>query len=344
VQDKEKTLYFTQDGITYVLTEQGQGNNLPSIRKASLEESIAPDRRSWVVKLDFVGASVRPKGLDSKDATINYFKGKPGEWRTGLKTYGSLVYEDLWPGIDLVYSRTQERLKYEFVVHPGADPGLIRLAYRGAEVSLTDGGRLHMGTPVASFEDEKPDAYQGVGGTRQEVSCSYKLGAPNGERRTYCFDIGPYDRTKPLVLDPAVLVYCGYIGGDGTDEAHGIAVDSNGNTYVCGVTYSAETTFPVKTGPGLTYKGNADAFVAKVKTDGTGLVYCGYIGGNGYEEALGIAVDQSGNAYVCGKTSSTEATFPVQTGPDLTHNGDYDAFVAKIWLRTHLPLDLLLLE
>jgi hypothetical protein len=78
-----------------------------------------------VVKLDFVGGSVRPKGLDSKDATINYFKGKPGEWRTGLRTYGRLVYEDLWPGIDLVYSGTQERLKYEFMVHPGADPVCI---------------------------------------------------------------------------------------------------------------------------------------------------------------------------------------------------------------------------
>jgi hypothetical protein len=135
-----------------------------------------------------------------------------------------------------------------------------------------------VGTPVASFQDERPYAYQGVEGTRQEVSCAYRLEAPNGEGRTYGFDIGPYDRTRPLVLDPAVLVYCGYIGGDGTDRAYG------------------------------------------------------------------IAVDQSGNAYVCGQTNSTETIFPVKTGPDLTHNGDYDAFVAKIWLRTHLPLDLLLLE
>jgi hypothetical protein len=148
VQGKDKTLYFTQDGITYVLTEQG--NSRPSIRKASLEESIAPDRRSWVVKLDFVGGSVRPKGQDSKDATVNYFKGKPGEWRTGLKTYGSLVYEDLWPGIDLVYSGTQERLKYEFVVHPGADPGVIRAGLPGSR-SESNGWRVASGGDASSI-------------------------------------------------------------------------------------------------------------------------------------------------------------------------------------------------
>jgi hypothetical protein len=330
VQGKDKTLYFTEEGITYVLTEQGK--NRPSILKASLggkEESIA--QRSWVVKLDFVGASVRPKGLDSRGATINYFKGKPGEWRTGLRTYGSLVYKDLWPGIDLVYSGTQDRLKYEFVVHPGADPGRIRLAYHGAEVSLTDGGRLDIGTPVASFQDDRPYAYQGIEGGRQEVSCSYRLGALDGEGQTYGYNIGPYDRTKPLVLDPAVLVYCGFIGGIGYDTAFGIAVDSSGNAYVCGFTESTESTFPVKTGPDLTHNGSdTDAFVAKVKADGTALVYCGYIGGNGDEKTTSIAVDQSGSAYVCGDTTSTQTTFPVSIGPDLTYSSSGDAFVAKV--------------
>jgi hypothetical protein len=290
------------------------------------------ERKSWVVKLDFVGAAVRPQGRDLKDATINYFKGKPAEWRTGLKTCGSLIYHDLWPGIDLVYSGTQGRLKYEFTVHPGADPGLIRLAYRGADVHLTDSGRLLVATPVDSFEDEKPYAYQESEGARREVACSYRLEAPHGEGRTYGFDVGPYDRSRPLVLDPAVLVYCGYIGGKKVDYAFGIAVDSSGNAYVCGQTASStESVFPVKTGPDLIYNGgDYDAYVAKVKADGTGLVYCGYVGGSGWDSAYGIAVDPSGNAYVCGHTDSSETTFPVQFGPDKTYNGYSDAFVAKV--------------
>ena len=74
-----------------------------------------------------------------------------------------------------------------------------------------------------------------------------------------------------------------------------------------------------------------DAFVAKVNAAGTALVYCGYIGGSGDDYGQGIAVDSSGNAYVAGDTVSTEATFPVTGGPDLTHNGGTnDAFVAKV--------------
>ena len=109
------------------------------------------------------------------------------------------------------------------------------------------------------------------------------------------------------------LVYCGYIGGSGDDHGHGVAVDGSGNAYVTGETLSTEATFPVIGGPDLTYNdnggGDGDAFVAKVNASGTGLVYCGYIGGSGNESGSGIAVDASGNAYVTGDTDSTQAHF-----------------------------------
>ena len=88
-----------------------------------------------------------------------------------------------------------------------------------------------------------------------------------------------------------------------------------------GRTESTEATFPVNVGPDLTHNGGWDAFVAKVNAAGTGLVYCGYIGGSESDYGDGIAVDGSGNAYVTGFTESDEATFPVTVGPDLTYNG-----------------------
>jgi len=108
--------------------------------------------------------------------------------------------------------------------------------------------------------------------------------------------------------------------------------------YVAGRTYSTEATFPVVGGPDLTYNGGSygDAFVAKVNASGTALVCCGYIGGSAWagDEGYGIAVGGSGNAYVTGYTYSSQATFPVIGGPDLTYNGGYDAFVAKIsWIQ-----------
>ncbi|MEK7752986.1 MAG: SBBP repeat-containing protein, partial [Acidobacteriota bacterium] len=152
----------------------------------------------------------------------------------------------------------------------------------------------------------------------------------SGDAWRYGFRVGPYDRSRPLVLDPSMFVYAGYIGGSGLDIGFGIAVDAAGNAYVTGYTLSTEATFPVAVGPDLTYNGDSDAFVAKVNAAGTALVYAGYIGGSGTDEGRGIALDAAGNAYVTGWTVSSEATFPVTVGPDLTHNGNADAFVAKV--------------
>jgi len=336
VQGSDKTLYFTPDGVTFALTQK-VSEDVRS-RRFSAEEAHSsahyePSR--WIVKLDFVDAnSVPPIGQDQTDAIISYFKGPQEEWRTGLPTYSKIVYRDLWDGVDLVYSGTVNRLKYEFVVRPGADPAHIRLAYRGATVSVNEWGQLEVNTPVGGFQDDAPVAYQEVGGQRAPVNVAYALedAAPlvADEPRSYGFRLGAYDPSLPLVIDPVVLVYCGYIGGSSNEGGYGITVDTVGNAYVTGWTLSSHATFPVAVGPDLTYNGLGDAFVAKVKADGTGLVYAGYIGGNDGEEGYGIAVDTTGNAYVTGVTCSTQATFPVIVGPDLTFNGFCDAFVAKV--------------
>ena len=358
VQGKDKTIYFTSEGLTYVLNGQGDGEKKAGswdFRRKSQPvekaESELQNIRRWVVKLNFMGSNpnVRPLGVEKTEAVISYFKGKQDEWKIGLPTYSRITYRDLWPGIDLVYFGTMDRLKYEFIVHPGAEPSHIRLAYSGVnDLGLNGEGRLEVSTPVGGFEDDVPYGYQEVDGKRIDVALRYKLeelpiektGAlqEGASKRSYIygFEVGEYDRTRPLVLDPAVLIYCGYIGGSGSlqDEGNDIAVDSSGNAYISGVTSSNEASFPVTVGPDLTYNGgDMDAFVAKVNSVGTALLYCGYIGGSDYDWGNGIAVDSSGNAYITGYTSSTEATFPVTVGPGLTYNGGLyngDAFVAKV--------------
>jgi len=313
IQGADKTLFFTNDGVTFALRGKERG---------------------WTVKLDFVGArkDVAPRGEDQQQAVFSYFKGPEKDWKAGLPTFATVVYRDLWPGIDLVYKGTVNKLKYEFVVAPGADPTKIRLRYRGADkLTITTDDALHVTTPEGGYEDAPPMAWQVVNGRRVPVEMAYALGK-GGE---FGFDLGDYDRARPIVLDPAVLVYCGYIGGSGEDFGYGIAVDTSGNAYVAGAVGGTTPTFPVKTGPSTVHSGGLlDAFVAKVRADGTGFVYCGFIGGRGLDSAAAIAVDTAGNAYVAGDTMSSPAMgFPVKTGPITIYRGGFsrgDAFVAKV--------------
>jgi hypothetical protein len=339
VQGTNKTLYFTKEGVTIALPSSDRTIDAPRIEKASLRQPTGPEASGgrWIVKLDFVGANgnARIAGEEKTAAVVSYFKGPREQWKTGLATYGSILYSDLWPGIDLVYSGTPDRLKYSFRIRPGADAGRIALAYRGVTgVALNDVGELEVETPAGRLKDEKPSAYQEVQGRRVGIDVAYRLqsgaaGQPSG----YGFELGSYDRDLPLVLDPAILVYAGYIGGGsaGLDQGFGIAVDASGAAYVTGRADSSESSgFPVTAGPDLTFNGGSDAFVAKVSADGTSLVYAGYIGGASFDFGFGIAVDGEGNAYVTGQTQSNESTFPVTVGPDTTFNGFVDAFVAKV--------------
>jgi hypothetical protein len=135
----------------------------------------------------------------------------------------------------------------------------------------------------------------------------------------------------------SALVYCGYIGGASGDGCNAIALDGFGNAYLAGRTGSDEASFPVKIGPDLTHNGNGDVFVAKLNGQGTGLDFCGYIGGASSDDCTKIAVDQSGNIYVAGETESSQSSFPVKVGPDLTYNGKIDAYLARVnSAATHL--------
>ncbi len=339
VQGRDTSIYFTERGVTLTIADANSSSEAlvrpVAYRGMSAARELAPPAQPqrWVVKLDFVDANpkVRPVGQQPTAALISYFKGPREEWNTGLPTYASLVYRDLWPGIDLVYSGAANHLKSTFLVQPGADPNQIKLSYRGAtSVSINDAEQLQVSTPLGGFHEAKPYAYQEAPGRRLEVAAAYVLGGEASDGMQYSFRVGPYDQRKLLVLDPVVLLYAGYIGGSSTDFGLGIAVDRSGNAYVTGVTSSSQTSFPDTVGPDLTDNGDVDAFVAKVNHTGTALDYAGYIGGSGSDEGLGIAVDRSGNAYVTGLTTSSAASFPDTVGPDLTFNGNFDAFVAKV--------------
>lgn len=128
------------------------------------------------------------------------------------------------------------------------------------------------------------------------------------------------------------LVYSTFLGGSGNEHAGGIAVDSAGNAYIAGGTYS--TNFPALNAIQSSNGGGQDAFVTKINPSGSALIYSTYFGGiggsaPGLEQANAVAVDPVGNAYAVGETSSPN--FPVTTRAlRTTPNGLEDAFVIKL--------------
>ena len=108
-------------------------------------------------------------------------------------------------------------------------------------------------------------------------------------------------------VDPAgsALVFSTYLGGSEQDRAWGLALDSSANIYVAGDTQSSD--FPVTSGVfQAIYKGDEDAFVAKLAPSGGSLLYSTYLGGSNVDSAKGIAVDSSGDAVVVGSTQSSD--------------------------------------
>jgi hypothetical protein len=190
-----------------------------------------------------------------------------------------------------------------------------------------------------------------IGGSADDFGCdialdlwgsAYVTGYASSDENTFPTSIGPslshsggfYDAFVAKVSPGGTaLSYSGFVGGSDYDAGTAIAVDDWGYAYLTGYTASDEDSFPVKDGPSLTAGGSFDAFVAKVDGSGEYLAFCGYVGGSDADLATGIALGRTGSGavYLTGNTYSTELSFPVVAGPDLTHNGGRDGFAIKLY-------------
>ena len=288
---------------------------LPGVGKENITE----------LRMNLLGARPTPhvEGIELLPGKSNYFIGNdPATWRTNVPTYAKVRYENVYPGVDLVYYGNQAQLEYDFVVAPGADPKKIRLYIDGAKKLETDAhGDLVLDLAGAEVRLLKPTVYQRVVGGRKEIASRYVLHG----RRAAGFEVAGYDRNEPLIIDP-VLTYSTYLGGSSGAFGNAIAADSTGNAYVTGGTTS--TDFPTKNPAQATQGGNTDVFVSKFDPTGSTLIYSTYLGGVGDEAGASIAVDASGNVYVTGYTASQN--FPVKSPIQATTGGGSDAFVAKL--------------
>lgn len=279
-----------------------------------------------VVRLDLLGSrrSARPRALEPLSGTVNYFIGdEPSRWRSGVPTFARVSYDDVLPGVDVTYHGSNVgRLEYDFIVAPRADPDVIRIVFSGGDLALRDGS-LAVTTAHGEVIQDAPVLYQTIAGQRVPVSGAFSIvGNEVG------FEVGPYDRRYPLVIDPT-LAYSTYLGGLDGETAQDIAVDASGAAYVVGRTSSAG--FPTVAAFSSSMNGAGDALVTKLAPNGSALVYSTYLGGsNATDQGLAIAVDVTGAALVTGLTWSSD--FPTTVGAfDTSFNGgNTDAFVTKL--------------
>ena len=126
--------------------------------------------------------------------------------------------------------------------------------------------------------------------------------------------------------DGSAIQFSTFLGGASSDSGNSIAVDADGNSYVVG--YTGSDDFPNERAIQTYRAGSSDAFVAKLSLDGSALAYSTYFGGSSSDVAFGVAVGQSGSAYIVGHTRSRD--FPLVTPMQDFNAGEYDVFVAKI--------------
>jgi uncharacterized protein (TIGR03437 family) len=309
---------FLSHGAGYALL---LNSNEADLRLLPARDSSQP----VAVRFKLLGARRRApgSGRNPQPGTSNYFVGKePGRWRTGIPQFGRVEYAGVYPGIDLAYYGNQQRLEYDFLLRPHADPHAIRLSIEGADrVRIDESGDLVLTIGSTEIRQRKPTIYQDSANGRTTVAGRYVRRGP----RQVGFEVADYDSSKDLVIDPT-LVFSTYFGGPGAEVGNAIALDSNGNVYIAGNTNSVGAP-ATSIGP-LLAGGNQDAFIAKFSASGTLIYFTEVGGGDPHTFGSALAVDMAGNAYLAGSTTSSQ--FPTMNAIQGSYHGATDGFVLEL--------------
>jgi gliding motility-associated-like protein len=251
----------------------------------------------------------------------NYFIGNDSsKWQSKCRVFQGITYKNIYPNIDLRYYTNNGVLKYDLIVHPGANPDKIIMKYEGADKLNIKNGELLIKTSVGTSKELSPASYQLDNQGRKEVECRFFQAAENTVR----FKISNYDAKATLVIDPT-LIFCTFSGSAITNWGFTATYGPDGSMFGGGIV--AGPGFPVSLGAYQTsYKGGNpwDVGIIKFNPSGSTRVYATYLGGNANDYPHSLVADNQGNLVVFGRTES--ADFPGTTvGP----GGGRDIFVTK---------------
>ncbi|MFN5365488.1 MAG: SBBP repeat-containing protein, partial [Bacteroidota bacterium] len=312
------------NGISYQFEKHPEIKKKSNPKSISGREEISADDDIETYRLDVRLVGSNPSPTIRKEEKTDYFENYynvPGypEGIQGVSAFEKVIMENVYPGIDWAIYIRDGKLKYDFIVKPGADPSKIVLEYQGAEkLALQNDGSILATSPMGEVEEAKPVCFSG----REEVASAFVL---NGNRIS--FAVNAYDKSQPLVIDPALL-WATYYGGTDYDYAYSTTTDFFGNVYLAG--FAKSSGLATSGAHQTTLSGTlGDAFLAKYDNAGV-MQWATYYGGTNLEIGYSVAVTDAGDVYLTGFTNSTAGI--ASTGAyDVTYGGAglRDAFLAK---------------
>lgn len=336
---------FVARGSGYSLLLDAEGAYL-ALRRSSGNARTRPSVETLRMKLAGANLAASLSGSDPLPGRSNYLVGNDSaKWHHNVPQFARVRYENVYPGINLVFYGNQGQLEYDFQVAPRSDASRVELEFDGLARLELENGDLVLQGEGGAVRLQAPHVYQQEGSQQRPVDARFELRAAN----RVGFALGNYDHNRELIIDP-ILTYSTYFGGSGseicptfvsgatvTPNCPAVAFDNVGNIYVSGSTTS--TDLPVSLGAEQsTLQGVHNVFVLKLNPKANppsaGVVYLTYLGGSATDYSVGIGVDGGGNAFVAGSTSSTNfpttPTNSYQAVPESGSVGTSHAFVTEL--------------
>ena len=268
----------------------------------------------------------------------NYFIGNdPDKWKGNCRIYQAITYNNLYPGIDVRYYTNSGRLKYDIIVHPGADLTPLAIKYDGTDGLVVKDEELVIKTSVGNVRELSPYAYQVVKGLKKEVGCRFKVSG-----NTVRFALGDYSKSDVLVIDPT-LVFSTFTGSTADNWGYTATYGADGSFYAGGIVFE-DGVFPTNPGAFQTSYGDGenddegllgfDIGIMKLSPDGRNRVYATYLGGSKNEYPHSLVADNEGNLVIAGRTTSVGQTnssdnYPIKS-PNSVPGKKYDIVLTKL--------------
>lgn len=300
VENGSFSVLLSNKGIHY------QWSEARGIDKSDLRNNNDLKVEQYRMDVELVGADLNARVIGEEQAVYRerYYLGHLGLNGETARGFGKVTYQNVYPGIDWVLYTDKDkygttRLKYDFVVRPGADLGKIKLRYKGAgSLKINKDGSFTATTPMGSITEDAPYSYvlpATENGQRQVVSSRYVL---NGNVLSFSAE----RHSGTLVIDPA-LEWGTYYGGTGFDLGTVLACDFAGNVFLTGASWLSANIATTGSHQSVS-GGDFDAFFAKFDADGN-RIWATFFGGSGADYSMGLVCDNNNRIYISGTTSSS---------------------------------------